>query len=90
MSNFLIEITRNTYSDRRDPLEGSPIIASIYTDSILEFTEFMSSSIEYFSSEVRFNSDIEFVSIMVRTYRDHHNVTITRLATGVVQIRTNQ
>jgi hypothetical protein len=39
---------------------------------------------------VRFNRDVEAVSILVRCYKDHHVITITRGPNGDLRIRTNQ
>lgn len=89
MSNFLIQVAITAKSMNLGKFEGAPIAAEYSTESILDLSEYVTDAVSYFSSMVKFQSDVTSVSILVRTYRDHHTITITR-DNGEVRVITNQ
>jgi hypothetical protein len=90
LMNFTIEIAVGRTHHMSNPLEGAPIVARYTTNAILDLSSYLSSAIDYFSSMVKFERDVEYVTMLVQTYRDHHTISITRDVNGGARVITNQ
>lgn len=88
MKNFLVEIAIAKLG--HDSTNDVPVIQGIATNSVLTFTDYVVKATEYFSSMVKFDQEVEHVTMLVRTYRDHHVISITKNDEGSIRVRTNQ
>lgn len=86
MKNFSSEIAVTRISDNKTP-QGERCYS---TNSIVEFSNWMSSAIEHFTAMVRFDSAVRSVAILARTYQDHHIISIDRDANGNVTVLSNR
>lgn len=83
--DFAIQIRKQT-----NPNGNAPIIAEFQTNNVLEFSEYIGEAVSYFSGMVRFDSSVYYVGMMVRCYKDHHVINISRDGNGELQVSTTQ
>lgn len=90
MSNFNCEVAITKHSDVFATGDGPMPIAQFNANSVIEFTRWINSALEYFGAMVKFEADVKHVAILVRIYRDHHVVSIFTDENGKLVIRSNQ
>lgn len=86
MQNYSVEVAVARVSMNLSNLDGAPIAATMNTDSVVTFADYLTSSIEYFSSMAKFDGDVQYVSMLVRAHMDTNMITITRNPDGTVRV----
>lgn len=87
MKNFSIE-TSIHYEGQS--VNNTPTANYYTTNNVLEFSQQIASSVEYFTNMVRYNETIICVSMLIRCYKDHHVISIEGTEDGTVKVTTNQ
>lgn len=83
--NFSIEVAKRNANE-----EDATVIANFSTNSVLSLAQYIGEAIPYFEGMVRFDSNVDYVGLLVRCYRDHHVISIQRDDSGNVKARTYQ
>lgn len=83
--NFSVEVAKRNSNE-----EDASIISNFSTNNVLELAQYIGEAMSYFEGMVRFNSNVDYVGLLVTCYRDHHVISIQRGANGNVSVRTNQ
>lgn len=89
--NFSVEVSiAYTGRDNYRNGEGPGIHSRFTTNNVIEFSEYVADAVTYFKGAVKFQTNVEYVSILVRTYRDHHTIYMELDGSGQVKVTTNQ
>lgn len=83
--NFSIEVAKLNVGQ-----ETGSTIAEFRTNSVLELAQYIGEAVAYFQGMIKFDSNVEYVGLLIRCYRDHHVVSIQRDGDGNVRVSTSQ
>lgn len=86
LKTFSAETAVAKHSMNLGKFDGAPIVANYATESIVDFSEYLTDTVRYFRSMARYDADVSYVTIMTRIDRDHRAITIVRDIEGNVTV----
>lgn len=70
--NFSVEVAKSTTDNSE-----AQVIATMRTDSVLEFIQYVEEAVTYFEGMAKFDSNVTRVSLLIRCHNDHHVIIIS-------------
>lgn len=87
--NFLIETAIALEGTEYPQYEGPLVSNRFTTNNVIDFSDYVVRATEYYKNMVQFETGVKYVSMLVRTYRDHHVIYIS-FEDGKLKVTSNQ
>jgi len=88
--NFMIETAIALNDVEYAKYEGPAVSNRFTTNNVVDFSNYLNGAIEYYRGMVQFEKNVNYVAMLVQTYRDHHTIHITLDEYGKAKVTTNQ